>query len=210
MLASLFPVVCPGCGSPAEPVCAACAAGLRPPPPAPPPVGVDRWAAPFAYDGVARELVARLKYRNVRAVVPWLVCAMADALTDALPLPTGRAVVTWAPTTPARRRARGFDPAEVLARPVARRLGTPCVALVSRRPGPPQTGLPASARRAGPRVAPVRSSSARRRAAGATVIVVDDVATTGATLTAVAAAVRALGASSVVALTAARTPPPGA
>jgi predicted amidophosphoribosyltransferase len=168
-------------------------------------VGVDAWAAPFAYEGVARELVARLKYRNVRAVVPWLAAAMVDGLG----VPAGRVVVTWAPTTPARRRARGFDPAEVLARPVARRLAVPCLALVSRRPGPPQTGLPASARRAGPRVAPMRSSAVRRRASGAVVIVVDDVATTGATLAAVAVAVRALGAASVVAVTAARTPPPG-
>jgi predicted amidophosphoribosyltransferase len=178
-------------------------------------MGVDAWAAPFAYEGVARELVARLKYRNVRAVVPWLAAAMVDtlgaaAMVDALGAPAGRVVVTWAPTTPARRRARGFDPAEVLARPLARGLAVPCMALVSRRPGPPQTGLPASARRAGPRVAPLRSSTARRHASGAVVIVVDDVATTGATLGAVAVAVRALGAASVVAVTAARTPPPGA
>jgi predicted amidophosphoribosyltransferase len=205
VLAALFPVACPGCGAPAEPVCPRCVRTLRPPAPSPPPAGVDAWAAPFAYEGAARELVARLKYRNVRAVAPWVAAAMVDAL----PVLAGRVVVTWAPTTPARRRARGFDPAEVLARPVARRLGVPCAVLVSRRPGPPQTGLPASARQAGPRVVPSPSRAARRHAWGAVVVIVDDVATTGATLGAVAGAVRALGAASVVALTAARTPPPG-
>ncbi|HEX5586764.1 MAG TPA: phosphoribosyltransferase family protein, partial [Acidimicrobiia bacterium] len=116
--------------------------------------------------------------------------------------------VTWAPTTPQRRRDRGFDPAELLARHVARRLSLPCSALVCRLPGPPQTGLAASARRVGPRFAPARDRAAARRTFGAAVLVVDDVATTGATLTASAVALRAAGARRVVALTAARTPPP--
>ena len=60
---------------------------LHPPRPAPPPVGVDAWCAAFAYEGVARELVARVKYRNVRAVVPWLAVAMVTAFDrlDAVP-----------------------------------------------------------------------------------------------------------------------------
>ena len=75
---------CPGCGTRGlrgAPVCPACAQGLRRPPPVLPPPGVDHWAAPFTYDGVARELVARVKYRNVRAAVPWL----ADRMVESLP-----------------------------------------------------------------------------------------------------------------------------
>src|SRR5919198_405001 len=123
MLDVLFPVACAGCGAPgraARPVCPRCAAGLRPPPLAWPPPGVDAWWAPFAYEGVARELVARVKYRNVRAVVPWLAAAMADAIG---PLAVRPHSVPWAPTSPERRRPRGFDPAELLARALARRLG---------------------------------------------------------------------------------------
>jgi competence protein ComFC len=194
-----------------------CAAGLRAAPAASPPAGIDHWAAAFAYDGVARELVARVKYRNVRAVVPWLAARMCDALAASVleqgeldrGTTLGITTVTWAPTTPERRRNRGFDPAELLARPVARRLGLPCTALVRRLPGPPQTGLAANARRAGPRVETVRTRTAQRRTFDATVLVVDDVTTTGATLAASAVALRAAGACGVVALTAARTPPPG-
>jgi predicted amidophosphoribosyltransferase len=169
---------------------------MRAAPGAPPPDGIDAWAAPFAYEGVARELVARVKYRRLHAASGWLADAMVSLVVPAPPV-----VITWAPTVPERRRSRGFDHAELLARHVARRLGRPVRRLLVRRPGPPQTGLPAAARRVGP-------AFAGRGRAPASVLVVDDVATTGATLAAAAAALRATGAETVVALTAARTPPP--
>jgi predicted amidophosphoribosyltransferase len=164
-----------------------------------PPAGVDAWAAAFAYRGVGRELVARVKYRNARAVVPWLAAAMAEA---ARAHGLEASAVCWAPTTGHHRRARGFDPAEILARAVARELGLRCARLLDRRPGPPQTGLTAAARRVGPHFV-------ARRGAPSRVLLVDDVATTGATLAAAAAALRLAGARHVVAVTAARTPPPG-
>jgi predicted amidophosphoribosyltransferase len=198
VLEVVFPLACPGCGNRGAPLCPHCAGRLVPPVAAPPPPGVDAWCAPFAYDGAGRELVARVKYRNVRAVVPWLASAMATVATES---GLTVATVTWAPTTPARRRARGFDPAELLARAVARRLGARCAGLLDRLPGPPQTGLPAAARRRGP-------SFVARRAAPARVLVVDDIATTGATLSAAARTLRGAGAREVVAVTAARTPPP--
>jgi predicted amidophosphoribosyltransferase len=199
---AVFPAVCPGCGRAAEPVCAPCARTLRAPPALPPPPGVDTWLAPFAYDGVARQLVARVKYRRARATVPWLAACMARLVV------TARAYaavdfVTWTPTTTARRRDRGFDHAEALARAVARELGLPARPTLRRWPGPPQTGRPASARRAGPRFDP-RPGSLRAR-----VLLVDDVATTGATIAAAADALRRAGAVSVIALTAARTARPG-
>jgi predicted amidophosphoribosyltransferase len=135
----------------------------------------------------------------MRAVVPWLAAHMVDAarargiVADA---------VTWAPTTRVRLRSRGFDPAELLARAVARGLRSRCSALLLRLPGPPQTGLAAAARRCGPRFEP-------RRSVPRSVVLVDDVATTGATLSAAAAALRDGGAQSVFALVAARTPAPG-
>jgi len=205
VLAALFPIACPGCGALGAPVCRACEVLLRPAPDAPAPPGLDAWASPFAYAGVAREVVARAKYRNVRAVVPWLAASMCDALRRVEPSP---ALVTWAPTTDRRRRDRGFDLAELLGRAVARRLRVPCRTMVRRAPGPPQTGLGASDRRVGPRFAPAARASAAWTAEGA-VVLVDDVATTGATLAAAAFALRTADVTRVVGLTAARTPPPG-
>jgi predicted amidophosphoribosyltransferase len=160
------------------------------------PPGIDRLVVAFAYEGVARELVARVKYRNARAAVAWLADAMVERLGREPPVD----VVTWAPTTPARRRARGFDHAELLARAVGRRRGIPVRGLLLRAPGPVQTGARRAERRCGPQL------RARSAVNGRSVLLVDDVVTTGATLTAAAGALRGSGALRVLGLAAARTP----
>ena len=191
-----LPTACPVCGATGRAPCEACAALLRRAPALPAPVGVDSCAALLEYDGAGRELVARLKYRNARASVPFLARGMAALLG-------GREleVVTWAPTTPARARARGFDQAQLLARAVAGNLGLPCRRLLGRGPGSAQTGLDAAHRHGGP------AFGARRRVDGARVLLVDDVVTTGATVAAAAQALRLGGAVEVHAVAAARTPP---
>ena len=190
-----LPVTCPVCGAPGAAPCRACAADLRRAPALPPPPGVDSCAALLDYEGVGRELVARLKYRNARAALPALARAMAD-LADR----EGVDAVTWVPTTADRRRARGFDQAQLLARAVAGDLRLGCPGLLRRHPGPAQTGRAVEARRVGPSYAP-------RRPAPARVLLVDDVVTTGATVAAAARALRAAGAEQVHVLAAARTPP---
>jgi predicted amidophosphoribosyltransferase len=190
-----LPSSCPVCGAHGPAPCAGCAAELRPAPALPDPPGLDSCAALLTYAGAGRELVARLKYRNARASVPFLARGMAAIV------PFDIDVVTWAPTTPARLRRRGFDQARLLARAVARQRGVPCCALLRRRPGPAQTGRDAAARHAGPGFAGVRGVRGRR------VLLVDDVVTTGATVAAAARALREAGAGEVHVVAAARTPP---
>lgn len=189
-----FAVSCPVCGRRGAAPCAVCAAQLRPAPDLPVPRGLAGCAAVLSYEGVGRELVARLKYRNARAAVRPLAAAMAG-LVDAVTVD----VVTWAPTTAGRRRQRGFDQAELLARAVARRLHRPCRPLLARQPGPPQTGRPRAARVTGPVFRALGRAPAR-------VLVVDDVITTGGTVVATARALRDAGARDVSAVAAARTP----
>lgn len=169
---------------------------MRPPPSLPPPVGVDRCAALLDYGGAAREMVARLKYRNARSSVAYLADGMA-----ALVVRSRVDVVTWVPTTGERRRQRGFDHAELLAKAVARRLARPCRRLLRRLPGPAQTGRAAVDRRRGPPLVATRTLAAAR------VLVVDDVVTTGATATAAARALDRAGAARVEVVAAARTSP---
>jgi predicted amidophosphoribosyltransferase len=201
LLDALLPARCPGCGAAGALVCDRCAASLVAPRPAPPPPPLDWWASCFVYEGVARELVARAKYRGQRRFLS-VVAPRVAALTAGTPAPVG--VVTWVPASRARLRSQGVDHGEMLARSVARILAVPAVPLLARAPGRAQTGLAANARRDGPDLGPIGRSD------GAAVLVVDDVATTGATLSAAARALRSSGASSVFAVTIARTPRPGA
>src|SRR5205823_3623429 len=116
----LLPSRCPICDALGPAPCPACRQALLPPPALPVPAALDRLAVVFAYDGAGRRLITRLKYGNARSSLPWLAGALSEVAAGG-----GQArhdVVTWVPTSPARRRSRGFDQAELLARRVARRL----------------------------------------------------------------------------------------
>lgn len=179
-------------------MCAACAERLAPPPEAGELRGLDAAVALFAYDGAGRQVVGALKFRNHRDAVASLAPMLAGA-ADAAAAPATIDVVTWIPTTAARRRARGYDQARLLATAVARTLGVPVRALLRRADDGVQTGRDRAARSA-------VAFHPRRTAAGASVLVVDDVRTTGASLSAAAVALRSAGATTVLGATLAATP----
>lgn len=151
----------------------------------PSPKGLDRCFAAVVYEGVGRQLVTRTKYHGSAAGLGW----MASALTQRVGLPDVD-VVTWVPTTSRRRRQRGYDQAELLARAVARQMHLPCRRLVVNMGTGSQTGRSRAQRLAAPAMDPVAPAPAR-------VLVVDDVVTTGASLGATAAALRRAGAREV-------------
>ena len=155
----------------------------------PRPAGVGGLLVLFDYRGPERDLILGLKHNREVAAVPGLADRLASRLrSQPWPTPT---LVTWVPTTAARRSERGYDQSLLLAKAVARRLGLPCRPTL-RRTGRAQEGLDALARRASPRLSP-------RRGVSGIVLVIDDVVTTGATLAAAAGALRSAGASEVYA-----------
>ena len=124
----LVPPLCPACGAPCAPaaaICAACARRLARAPAGRAPlarVGEVSWAAP--YDGVARELVAALKFSSRVGLARVLAAAIAAADRDPARAAAGWQVVA-VPAAPARLRHRGFDPADLIAAELARLLGLP-------------------------------------------------------------------------------------
>jgi predicted amidophosphoribosyltransferase len=150
------------------------------------------------YEGPGRALVTRFKYGNARDALPWLAGAMAS-LVDAEAID----VVTWLPTTSARRRRRGFDQAELLAGHVAAELRRPFRRLLDRRPGPSQTGGSRADRRHRP-VFVLRPAVGI--GPGLRALLVDDVLTTGATFSAAADVLRPAGVDELRGLVIARTP----
>lgn len=185
------------CRRPGSAVCSACGDGLRAAPALACPVGVDSCVALLHYDD-ARALVTALKNGDRRDVIGWLATRLGAELA-----PPPGALVTWAPTSPGRRRSRGYDQAELLARALSRRWRRPCTPLLRRARGPAQAGRTAAARLENPVFTAVRRPSAQ-------VVVVDDVITTGATVAAAARALRAAGATTLTAVAVARAPLPRA
>lgn len=194
LLPRLLPPVCPKCGRPQVngDVCPNCShwlsvlAGIR---------------SPFRFEGVMRQAIHELKYRNFRALAQPLACLLCDYLADN-PLPAD--VLVPVPLHPKRLRERGYNQSRRLAREMGKMMNVPVVddCLFRQRYTSPQT----------------RTSSAEERKRNIAnafachndklrdkqVLLIDDVATSGATLDACAAALKAAGASSVWGLVLAR------
>jgi ComF family protein len=151
------------------------------------------------FGGPARDLVHALKYDGLSAVAP----LMAQGMTERLQAwaPEVDAVVP-VPVAGVRKRRRGYNQAELLAREISRATGVRVVgAAISRRPGPSQIEQPdEDARRKNAREA---FAPGRTSVSGA-VLLVDDVMTTGATLDACARVLKSAGAERVYGLTFAR------
>ena len=145
--------------------------------------------------------VHALKFRGRRGVAAVLGARLAEAHSFA-----PGALVVPVPLHPSRLRARGYNQALLLARPLARRRGLPLNprVLVRLRPTPAQSSLGAAHRAVNLDGAFAVREPARVR--GRRVALVDDVLTTGATAHACAVALLDAGATGVDVYTVGRTP----
>jgi ComF family protein len=212
LLDVLLPPACPGCGREGEIVCSRCSKALTrriDEPPGVPlglpsrlPAGIVQleWCA--AYNGPARACLHALKYDGERRLVEPLAAYMAQRWARA---GIGGDVLVPVPVHAARKRQRGFDQAELLARAVGQRLGLPVVSAVrraSRTTAQHQLGRRDRAMNVGHAFA--RDSRLDAQIRGRWVVLIDDLSTTGATLSGCAAVLYDAGASAVSALALAR------
>jgi ComF family protein len=212
LLDLLLPPRCPGCAREGQVLCAPCrghiARRMGEPPGIPlglpsllPAVLVQvEWCS--AFTGPARAAVHALKYDGERRLVGPLAQLMAARWQV---VGIGGEVLAAVPVHAQRRRARGFDQAELLAREVGRRLGLPFAPLLERAAiTSAQHHLGRTARASNVVGAFMVAERLRGDVTGRWVILVDDVMTTGATLNACAIALLDAGAHAVSALTLAR------
>ncbi len=172
-----------------------------------PPPPLAACVAAVEFRGAVEAWIHRFKYPPAGLAgldpaplaVARMLCLEAGARAPA-PAPD---LVVPVPLHPRRLRERGFNPATLLARALARerRVRLDPVALRRVRDTPSQTHLGRRARRRN-----VRGAFVARARVPPRVWLVDDVVTTGSTLGEAARALRRAGARSVVGICAARTP----
>lgn len=194
--AGLAPPLCAACGRSCRPeavLCTRCARRLAAAEPlcgtgAP---GLDRAWSSAPHEGVARDLVAALKFRRLLPVAE----LMADRIHWLAPNALLSGAIVPVPTAPLRSFARGFDPAAEIAVALARSTELPIRACLARRGGGRQVGKRRAQRIGHPPRIHTRGEVPH------SVLLIDDVLTTGATLSACARALRSAGALRVVAIT---------
>jgi ComF family protein len=156
-----------------------------------------------SYEGTLQKLIHLFKYGRMET----LAKPLSGLLLRALPREENIDVVMAMPMHWWKQMRRGFNQAELLARPVAKRYGlTLSRNLQKARYTAPQAGLNESERQTN-----LKNSFVVKRPgqiAGKRVLLVDDVFTTGATLRAAVKALKEAGALRVTALTLARVDRP--
>lgn len=152
-----------------------------------------------SYEGSLRDLIHLYKYAKVES----LSQPLSRLLIQAIPLNENFDVIQPMPMHWRKQWQRGFNQAELIAEPVARRYGLKLANnLCRKRYTAAQAGLDERQRRLN-----LRDSFRLRRPdeiRGRRILLIDDVFTTGSTLRAATGVLKAAGAERVTALTLAR------
>jgi ComF family protein len=152
-----------------------------------------------SYEGTLRDLIHLYKYAKVES----LSRPLSRLLIQAIPLNENFDLIQPMPMHWRKRWKRGFNQAELIAKPVASRYGLKLSAnLCRKRYTAAQAGLDERQRRLN-----LQDSFSLRRPdeiRGRRILLIDDVLTTGSTLRAATRVLKAAGAARVTALTLAR------
>jgi ComF family protein len=158
------------------------------------------------YNNAMARTIILLKYEEVTRLGAWFAARLEEVVAREPEILLADVVVP-VPLHPLRQRERGYNQAELIARPLAKRLGLPLSSylLVRTKPRPDKHRLTHRER-----WSTVRGAYATRTGTQVDklrILLVDDVLTTGATLDACSRALCEAGAARVAGLTVARVVP---
>ena len=166
--------------------------------------GADAAAAALYYTGKVRRAMHGFKFHHKQHYADWFAAQalplLAERLDDWRP-----SLVTYMPIGFVHLHKRGYNQAELLARPIAAAFGLPCRAALRKRPfaqtQSEQKDFAARQKNAARALLPMKVDLS-----GQSVVLVDDVITTGATAAAAVRLLREMGAARVYVLAPAKTP----
>jgi ComF family protein len=163
----------------------------------------DRARSFGEYDELLHNAILLLKYEEITRLGNWF----AERLAEVYAREAGEFhadVVVPVPLHPDRQRERGYNQAEMIAKPLAKRLGLKQgeYLLMRTKPRPPRLVL--SRKEHWDSVRGAYATRKGLRVDNLRVLLVDDVMTTGATLDACSRALKKAGAKAVMGLTVAR------
>lgn len=158
----------------------------------------ERNVAPLKYEGVAAELIKKLKFGNKR----YIASELAKLMTDEFILSGAAAdIAVFVPMSAKEEKARGFNQSRLIAENVAARLNIPLSEELKKvRETDTQKKLTAAERREN--LKSVFALFNKSGLKGKTVLLIDDVFTTGATVNECARVLKKAGVRKVYSLTA--------
>ena len=156
---------------------------------------ISALTAVWMYEGAVRKSIHRYKFSGMRRYAGAYGRLLAMRIQRDLPAAD---IVTWVPISASRRRKRGYDQVELLARAAAPELGMPAEPLLEKiRDNRANSGLKTPAERRA-NVLGVYRAVARERFRGKRVLLLDDIVTTGATASECARVLLTAGAEEVI------------
>jgi len=191
------PFTSPHAADAIQPLCRLCRIGAY---------AFDRARSYGIYDDALSAAVVLLKDEGVRPLGDWFAGRLAEVVRQ-YAKDWRIDLVVPVPLHPGRLRERGYNQAELIAKPLAKKLGLRfgSYLLVRTKPRPGQLILSRTERWTSVRGA--YATRERARVDNLRILLIDDVLTTGATLDACSRALKRAGAAAIFAVTVARVVP---
>lgn len=151
------------------------------------------------YSGALKEAIHQLKFKNGKAIAPYLARFVSNRLSDFI---VDADMITFVPLTRYKEAKRGYNQSRLIAEELSKLHSKPLyTGLVKVKEVPEQNKLGLSDRSSN-----VRGAFKVKLPPSGKIVLIDDVYTTGSTVNECALVLKKNGASEVLVLTIARTP----